>query len=455
MIQLTWPFKVFALVAGSAGSISSALVQASGDPHPPSAKHDDPLSGLIERSNALRSFVAEYHAMSKGEDAGKIRIVFSAPDRMRIRIDSHDSIMELVCKDARMYVRTPDDHGGVQTGSCDVDVIPTSVLERIGNSVHAAFPKADVNALQGDPSPFVQFIVGTEKESDKPTFTFSAGMARHVDAILQWLPTIQRNGKLVEEKENALVFDLQRGVRISLRKDSGFIERVQSTWNGDERCPLELIHLETDGSIDPAEFRPPENDPGAKDISEAVKDLMLVTLSASTKGTVLAAVHQSFGNSGPVWDAEAKSALRGVLRVFHTEMLSLQLKDWKEKNESHIDEFCRWLQASRLAAGKDDPTEEDRLESKVTERVDALRDHLDRARDSYLSQVAAQGDAWDEDPFWKDAKDLDRDSAEAAFLEEVQEPLLARFEEKLGLAREGKLDPPVEKDKSIRSDRLP
>jgi hypothetical protein len=208
--------------------------------------------------------------------------------------------------------------------------------------------------------------------------------------------------------------------------------------------------LETNRDIESAEFRPPEDRPGADDVSEGMKDQLFATMSKYSKDSVLMAVHKLYTSHDLAWDEDAKSALRSVLRVLHSEMLRLEFGGWTQEQESAIDEFGRWFQAVQAGIVESNSAQVNELENEASKWQDTLRQHLDRARKSYLSGIVAHGDEVGMDSFWKDVYDLDRDSAEAAYSEGIEGPSLGRFRETLGLAREGKLAIPVDNGNSRR-----
>jgi hypothetical protein len=397
------------------------------------------LDAMIERSNGLKSFVATYRLLLRTKEAeprdveGSLRLVYRAPEALAVEIVVGEDGSRSVVANGRMSMEVRKAGEVVQRGETDRGVSIWPAHARIERAFHEEFP--DLGDVAGMAGVFLQFSVEPGTATVRPEFNLQAGFGRGNRPLLGWLVAATRSKVELAPEGDVVVWEPFDGARISMRKDTGFIEKVVVTYLGETKTRLELEDLAVDGDVADEAFSSPEVDPSAKDISEA----MGRSLENGRFMAVQALVHRNIRESVEAgtleWTSDARAHARKVFQVLHEELAPFVAEASARAADAFVDEFCRWYQVAKRSGP------EGEVEEKRTDWEARFRKGLDDAVAPYLDRALPETEDPSATAVARELRALEREAAEAAFRKSVVEPALERFGRQVELALRGELPP--------------
>jgi hypothetical protein len=401
---------------------------------------DNVVDALIERTNGLKSFVANYRILGRSNDAeprditGNLRLVYRAPEDLLVEFETEGMRLRSAIAGGIMSVLVEKEGGPFKHGEAELGASGAEPRERIARVFHENFPAlGDVGAAPS-PEVFVRFQVKPATDSERPMFHLDAGTGRGDEPLLNWLGQLKESGAALAAEGDLLVWDAAEGIRMWLQKGSGFIERIDATYRGKTKRGLELVDLVLDCEIEDALFRSPEVDPSAEDISESVGLAWEIPNLMTTCGLVYRKIREGVEGGTLEWTGEARARLGKVLQAYHTELAPRLSTEMTRSSRASVDKFCEWYQETRRNAAGHDEVEDMRVD--WDER---FRDGMDSAVESYL--LRAVPESANASAIRVDARTLELEAATAAFRKSVVDPILEYYDAQMELANRGELPP--------------
>lgn len=375
---------------------------------------------LLERTNGLKSFVAEYRVRGRktepphDEYEGDLRLVFRAPEDLLVEFRTEGYRARSLITGGRISVRIEKKGEPVQQGEAVVPPAAVQARERILKTFHEKFP-----SLSGVVGPagldlFVRFRWKPGTSTERPEFHVEAGTGRGDGPLLDWLGRLQRPDARVAVEERSIVWHPSEDLRVLVAKDSGFIQQVVSTYAGETKTNLELSKLALDADVAGEELRPPPADPSAQDVSSTLGAGlgagMLLALSGS--------IHRSIrdGKVDPAGDGRA--ALSEVFSALHREIAPALSGSGLTASRARIDDFAKRSRESKLTP--------DELAARRAELEERLRKSSEGGLAPYLVRAVPEIDGLD-----PAIRALELQCAESAYRETVVEPLIRYLREQL------------------------
>jgi len=403
------------------------------------------VDDLIARSNALKSFVATYRVHGRTTDAerreieGDLRVVYRAPEDLRVEFKCEGLHMRSVISRGKMSVLLeeggkPSQHGEAVEGEASLQV-----RARIAGVFREKFPAlGDVGGSPGL-GVFVRMRVQPGTEAKRPEWHVEAGTGRGDSPLLGWLGQLKTSQAPLVPEGDLLVWTAAEGVRISLRKGTGFVEKVDVTYQGETRRGLELQDLAVDGTVDDAEFATAEVDPSAVDISEAVGHGVKVTTLMAMRATILRKVREAVEAGTLEWSDETRARLGQVLRAYHTDFAPLVSQGANGALRSNVDDFCAWYQETwKNVQGRDNAGAEELDKGRIA-WDEQFRKAAEKSIQSYLRAIPALEP--NAPKISGEIRTLELEIAEAAMRKAVADPLVQYYAEQMERARRGELPP--------------
>jgi len=350
------------------------------------------VDGMIERSNALKSFVATYtvHGRSKEgaheEYEGSMRLVYRAPESLVVEVATGAIHGRSVIAGGRMAVYVEKD-GRSQRGVAEESTASAEANERIGRVFHeqlAALGRVEAPTGLGV---FVRFRFKAGTDSERPEFQIEAGTGRGDGALLGWLESMKRSEAKPSSDGKSVVWDAVPGIRVTLQEATGFIDTVVSTYQGETKTVLELEDLVLDPKIEDAEFRSPEADPKAEDISEGISRTMAIMPLIAMRGAIHNKIRAAVESGALEWTAEDRARLGKVFRALHAELAPLLAAETLLSARTSVDKFSAWYQEAKRAVPESDHARADAVEEALVQYDTRIRDNLERAVEPYLARA--------------------------------------------------------------------
>lgn len=425
----------------SLGLLPAFLSLAAGGGQDPAALVD----AMIERSNALKSFVAEYQVHPSEAEPDdpeiKLRIVYRAPEELAIEFGPDDQRIRWVISSGRMSVLMPQEDGPPQLGVAEDSPSEAQACSRIAREFDERFPGlGDVVGPQ-DLGPFVILRTLPGTDSKRPSFSCQAGVGRGEGPLLGWLGLLKRSRSPLTLEGDELIWDAADGIRITLQKNTGFISQVEVTYRGETTVGLELKELSVDTEVEDDEFRPPASDPAAKDISESISSVFPLARLMTTRGLVHRRIREAVEADKLEWTSDARSRLGAVLGMVHAEMAPLLSAKTVQWARSTADSFCSWYQEAKKSVPEGDVARADELEDKRIEWETRLREDMEKAVEPYVARAVLDFGETSKSKISDELHALELEVAGAACRASVVEPALEYFAAQMERARNGELPP--------------
>ncbi|HEV8268910.1 MAG TPA: hypothetical protein VGR00_11765, partial [Thermoanaerobaculia bacterium] len=345
------------------------------------------LDAMIERSNALKSFAATYQVRIRTKEAepreleGSLRIFYRAPEALSVELVQGEDSTRTVVANGRMSAEIITAGELVQFGATDRGLSISPGRARIGRAFHEEFPDLGDVAGSAGPEVFLRFRVRPGTPTVRPEFHVEGGIGRGNGPLLGWLDAAKRSEKEIALEGESVVWEPFDGARISMRKDTGLIEKIVVTYAGETKTRLELKDLAVDGSVDDAAFSVPAAAPGAKDLSESLGRSLENGQFIAVRALVHRKIRESVEAGTLEWTPEARAHARRVFGVLHEELAPLAAENSVRAADAAVDEFCRWYQVAK----KSGPAGE--VEAKRTDWEARFRKGLDDGVAPYLARA--------------------------------------------------------------------
>jgi hypothetical protein len=401
------------------------------------------VHALIERTNGLESFVASYRVRGRSQDAerreeeGTLRLVYQAPDQLMVDFEVGEYGLHTVIADGMFCLDNRKDGRSVQRGAAEIVSAFSEAHVRIAGTFHQQLPSLVEIAGTKGAEVFVQVSWKPGNDSERPQFSIQAGPGRGEGALLSWLDQLMRSSVPPSVEDSSLVWNADEGIRVTIGKNSGFLEELVITYKGESRTVLELIQLSVDGPVEDAEFQFPAIDSSVEDISNSLAVSITVGQVTGLRSLIYRRIRDGVASGSLEWTSDLRIRSGEVFRCLHEEAAPLVSSAGTLRAGKSIDEFCLWYQEARRRIPRDDVANSDQVEDKCVEWHAGLRESLDAGIEPHVSHMTT--DAVGSSRVDRDLLALEREIAAAAYRRVVVEPLLARFADQLELARRGEL----------------
>ena len=402
---------LLACAAPQQGAAASAV-----DPVSTADAARERLRELIAATNRLPAFRAEYVMQSGGEELGRVTLLYVAPDRLLMANRGEKGWVEVGINGEQLWMQSESPSAGALTGALARDDEGGTFGEALA-VLAEHFPRpADEREVS------VRFEWGLDPASDKTEFDLSLAYVRFGDErLLGWLYTMGRLEGELSLEGDALVHVSPR-VRVEVDSGTGFLRRMQLVGSDGEERELSLVELDLEGPFDGDRFLRPEPAEGARDVSEPLRAQMFNPAALRTE--CLLRIDQEL-RKGRAWDAATQDGARLFLEALHRPVLVANVQRWKSGVLGGIDEFAAELDARR-AAGE---AEAD-LQAVVDERRAALLEGTASTLTRLREGLGGATRNPEPSPHWVDLRSLEDEVVGELFHEEVEEPLLAAFDER-------------------------
>lgn len=374
------------------------------------------LQALVASTNDLKGFRAVYLLARGEEELGRVELSYLAPDRLLLTNRSDQGWADVCLDGERLWMASESPGAGELAGAFALDDAG-GVFEEALSELAETFPRPE-----GQVDVSVRLAWGVNLESDKTEFDLSVSYVRAgEERLLGWLQTmLAAEGELA--LENGMLVHTMPRVRAEVDAQTGFLKSLLLTGSDGEVRDLRLVELDLEGPFDGDRFLRPEPSEAARDISDALR--AQVIKPASLRADCLLQIDSEL-KRGRAWDEATKAGTRDFLAALHRPVLAANVARWRASVLKGIDEFAAELDAKRQE-GVD--------EAELTETIDARRAQLvestaeTRTRLVESLAAATRNDA--PSAHWVDVRSLEDEVLAELFREEVEEPLLAAFDER-------------------------
>lgn len=291
-------------------------------PTPPSLS--ERIEAAIRTSNALPAFRVEYLLTDKAGERATLRILYQAPDRMRI--DGGDR-MQLGLLDGAMDVRIRPPRQAEQTMRFDV----LGVLRTGRAQLDAAFvsgPLGRNGPLFGDDSvrPTLN-VTANSSPGEHGSLSLAAAIASMDVPLLGWLSKLGRSDDVVEVDEERVQFTPAKGIRFTVSLRTGFIERAEHEPSTGV-AGLELQKLELTPRFAASDFVLPDPQSGSVDTTEMAVAALHASQADEFRSRLLQRVVRDVEHGDVTWSDPAKAHLQRVLGVLHEDAIRSSFASW-------------------------------------------------------------------------------------------------------------------------------
>ncbi len=383
------------------------------------------LEALIESTNRLEHFHAEYRSTRDGS-AGHLKLDYRARGGIRVRGASPKGTMDSGIADGVLWLSSELKAMGRFWAEVDL-------LDRGGDLEPVlALLREEFWRPPGGAEVSVGFGWGLNAESDhiEPAVdvhqTFVGG-DDHA-ALLGWLHTLRHaDGDLVIEDE-ALVYRAD-GVHCRVDLRTGFLEQLVLISEDGSELSLALERLDLDDAPADSVFETPTPPPDAEDVSDQVRDSILSP--GELRHRALGYVHDLLEREDRDLDGRLRDELRRFLNELFRPSAIRSLADFVERVQASSQEFADWVRDS-LAAGR--PKSE--AQEAIAERRRQLEVQVERGRSKYLEQLPDLEDLADT-PAWRAIRELEDEALEESYEAALARPVLEHFEQAIDEALGG------------------
>jgi hypothetical protein len=385
------------------------------------------LDRLIERTNALRSFVAEYRTNSK-DGPDRLRLVYLAPGMGWIHAEK-DGVSSCL--------------GSVEDGVLNIDVDKGDGLRVVARvdmgGMMACYENAEdqIRSILGvaDRRPAratsLSFMMrpGPPSDDGRPGLTMSLGMSK--ESVLGWLTDL-RNEPATRIEGDRLLLERPDGLILEISSRTGFVERIVKPSSDEPGFLLESLRENVE--LGPSDIATPgaldEQVEVDREMEERIRSAMRSTASRWMRSRMYRNLADTVRSERGSLSPSVRDAARSAFRAVHACDLPGWLEGWIERTRTDAEKRADAM------AGQRDNFPRETLEGMAERWVDKVREHLDTARSSFVSRIelpGVEGDA----AFLAEVLEVERQAGAEAFDERVSEPLLRYLDELVEEALDG------------------
>ena len=408
-----------------------ACALAQGVPEAKTAPDAALFDELIRKTNGLHSFVANYRIRPAGqEETGEIRIVYSAPDRAKIEMQTGQ----------RSTVRVMDGFADLRAVSKSGEPVYAHVpvlgsmrerYDQLTGSIRAELPDIADRWLSGGEAGLwfgMKTTPGAGASEGKFSFTF--GYEYPHDSLLLWLGQLAKrtDGRL--EGSDHIVFEDPDGTKLTLSSVTGFIERIEKK-KKEGVSSIELVELVTDREVDAIALDLSPPDASATDVSGDFAAQIEQVWTCRLRMSLFRWIAKVVREKGMEWTPEARANVGTVLQELHADALGKEYGAWIAAARKNNEKWEAWVRdrMSRLPVG--DSSDRSEIEGKVRDRRERLEESFAHEVESRRSGLGIEVSTVPDDDLRKSLTDLEELAARAAYEEVVREPVLRDFEDRV------------------------
>jgi len=387
------------------------------------------LEQLVERTNGIGAFVAEYLVHSPTQETDqRLTLAYQAPARALIRIRGDEEVFTCRFQDGTIDLRmTPPD------GKSAFAHVSASQLNARSSDLAAAI-RSGLSAISKewvesyDVLPKFDLQMGPGTSSEAKSISFRLGYESERGALFGWLKSLEKQGSGQQETADRLAF-VSDGTRLVLSTKTGFVERIERP----KEAGLGFLNLETldvEPSFEESDFDIRPSSPGAEDLSKKFLFEMRGHLTTARRTQVFRRVQSAIDDQTLVWGHETQGGLNNVLVIVHSDELAVRLDDWIVHCRKNIDEFSDWLANALRAPGGTEGASRDELKRAVEERKQLMKTKFDAATEKYRSAFEIPSSAVRDTALRDEFQEIEAAAVGEAFTRVVTDPLNAYFDEK-------------------------
>lgn len=407
---------------------------------PPAAKPPDPavLDALVNKTNALAAFVAEYEARSAGKDEPTVvRILYRAPDDAKIVLGT-EGIYRI--HDGFLDVRV--NRSGEPPVAAHVELEKPMVgrSARLASAMRAEFPAAaESKGSEGSPGVRFDLSVPTAPGPTGKSLQFTAAYSHSNPVLFGWLQELAREPATSADGDRLVFVEPfgSEGIQYTLSTDTGFIEKVESSLAG-TTSRFELMKLDLAPKLADADFDLPARPADAVDASASFAERFHQVQTQLLRRDIFRRVARLVAAKEIVWDQASRERLARVLDVIHADAWMLENELWLVEMRRRMDEFSGWLRERLRDPSLADDASRKKLEDSVVEWRRTLPLSAAAGIDQRFAKLQIEADVTEDAALRKDFLEIERAAVWKTMQSALVEPLLRDFEQKIEQARLGK-----------------
>jgi hypothetical protein len=380
----------------------------------------DERERLAEYVEGLDAFTVRYSMFPTDAEPIELELVYSAPDRARMRMKKDAGTMNMWIVDGVLAVLSGD---GEKVGFAEFDTRPMfDELRDVRVALNEAFGDGDESALEPRPT----FHVHPDDTTDEggPRFSLEMQLTEGSRSFFCW-NGIHRDHFEGEQLEGGHVVlfdeDEHKSLKIARHHSQGFLELAFGEGeSGPVTFRLDGVELEADED----ELEIPARPEGSDDLTEALAGSMQVAAGpGAVRRRIYGTVRRLLVDGDVEWSDETRELAGEVFATFHRHSLPSHYEEWLEQPRTFIRDAAERL-AQQIERGD---VGEGELAAAVAGWRETLTGSLNRGEEAYAERLAApvEGDWADE------LLELEREVSRTLFVETLTAPLIAEFEDQV------------------------
>jgi hypothetical protein len=385
------------------------------------------LERLIERTNALHSFVAEYRTSVKDGTDGpeRLRLVYLAPSMGWLQLEKDGAVVPFCSLSDGVMTMLAEHDGQRSVGRADL----REIMACVGQAEDQLRSTLGLPERRSYRPSGVSFMLHAETVAGGPSVDGQLGLSYtpHSRTVLGWLEDLRDEPGLRVDGDRLRV-DRPDGLIVEVSTATGFVERI--TRAGDEDRGIFLESLRENVELGPFETLAPEAVEADQEKSARFSSAMRSETSQRARSRMYGHLAAFLERKPGALDPTVREAARSAFRSVHACVLPGPLEAWIERTRSDAGELAETIKVrSRRQSREELDALADRWEQK-------LRQYLDKARSSFVACIdvpQAGGDA----AFLAEMLEIERQAGAEAFDERVATPLLRYLDELVEEALDG------------------
>jgi hypothetical protein len=393
------------------------------------------LDDLIEKTNALDAFVAEYELeSSQGTQSLRLQLRDSTNARMEMLHDGEMAHMVIV--DGVLAVRMPGDASreGSRSWSVDVESIWAAWRDQLDDALSANWKEVGGSSAWAEARsgcrPFfvLRAADGREGKGGNVGLDIQIGFASMRAPRFSWLHNFRDHADEIRSDGDSMQIEEEKSTT-TISAATGFVTSIQMV--GEQgRAELRLVRLLRDDEV---EVDPIELPAGERATNPEAEALMEVFGMSAAVDDLLHFVQESEGDARMEWNDETRGKLRLALRAYSGRTIERAASNYLTATRERIDEMVTNLrdwEREKVDSGTDPAIARADARRSIADRRGELVERLDKQRETTLDRLLHRSSG-PEHALRAQLIGIEREAGLGAWEDVASGPILAYFDEQL------------------------